>query len=72
MLIYDENAIRKLRNELSLSLESFAKKTGEGTTRQLVSQWERGLQMPNLNSLLRIVNNFQVPVNYFFKENGGT
>ncbi|MCE5255968.1 MAG: helix-turn-helix transcriptional regulator, partial [Spirochaetaceae bacterium] len=71
MLSYDQQSIQRIRKSLNLSMDGFARGIGNGATRQLVSQWERGLQTPSVASLLKIVNHFEIPITAFFKERRG-
>ncbi len=52
--------IKKIRMENGLSQEEFAEMFH--VTRQAVSNWENGLNYPDLNNLLMISDRFGVPL----------
>lgn len=64
---FNPNSIRIIRATKNMTLEAFAKTLGDGVSRQLVWQWENGVQVPSVPSLLRIVNAHQVPFDIFFE-----
>lgn len=66
MLNFNRNAIRVLRMSKGMSQEDFAQRAGGGLTKAHVHNWEAGKAMPSLGSLLRIVNQFAVPLDIFF------
>ena len=59
-------AIKELREKGGMSIGDFLKKTGHFVSSQSVSNWERGIDVPTLRSLMKIVNSFQVPLEFFF------
>lgn len=61
--VFDRTKIRDLRTSLKLSVEEFAHKIG--TKKQMVSAWETEVQMPRIDTLVRICNTFDVPVSFF-------
>jgi len=61
-------SIRILRQAHGLTLEAFAKRIGAESKRQIVHQWENGIQIPTVKSLLLIANTFGVPLDIFFEE----
>jgi DNA-binding transcriptional regulator YiaG len=65
---FDPNAIRVLGMSKGMSLEAFGKSLQPPASRQLVSQWETATQVPDTDSLLRIVNAHNVPFEIFFVE----
>lgn len=58
--------LRKRRGELNLSLRALARSTQ--LTAAFLSQIERGISNPSLNSLRRIANSLNVPMLYFLAE----
>jgi len=58
--------LKKRRNELNLSLRGLASLTQ--LTAAFLSQVERGVSNPSLNSLRRISNSLNVPMLYFLSE----
>lgn len=56
-----------LRKMQGLSQEELAEKTD--LTRQTVSKYEKGEADPNVSTLKRFAKAFEVPIDYFFKEN---
>jgi len=66
MIAFNPNAIKVLRTSKNLSMDEFAEKAGGGLTRQHIHNWESGKTMPSLKSLLRVVNEFSVPLEIFF------
>jgi len=70
MLQYNRHAIRNLRQSKGLSLELFARNIGSGKNRQHVFQWEQGIRTPTINSLLQIINAYNVPLEIFFVQDG--
>lgn len=61
---FDKERLIALREMLGLSQEKFAERIG--TVKQHLSLWETGETMPNVRSLIRICNEFNVPPKYFF------
>ena len=57
--------IKKYRSELSLSQEALAEKIY--VSRQTVSNWENDKNYPDINSLLRLSEVFQVSVDILIK-----
>jgi transcriptional regulator with XRE-family HTH domain len=51
-----------------MTLEAFGKSLKPEVSRQLVAQWESASQVPDTDSLLRIVNAHNVPFEIFFVE----
>lgn len=64
---FNPNSIRIIRTTKNMTLEAFAETLGEGVSRQIVWQWENGVQVPSVPSLLRIVNAHNVPFDIFFE-----
>lgn len=64
---FSRNSIKVLRASKGMSLKDFAESVGGNVTRQLVSQWENGTQVPSVLSLLKIVNAHKVPFDIFFE-----
>jgi transcriptional regulator with XRE-family HTH domain len=60
------NRIRVRRQDLSLSLRDVAAKTG--LTASFLSQMERGLASPSLESLRKVSDALEVPIFYFLSE----
>jgi transcriptional regulator with XRE-family HTH domain len=60
------NRLKKRRGELNLSLRELARQTQ--VTAAFLSQVERGVCNPSLNSLRRIADSLQVPLLYFLAE----
>lgn len=58
-------AILKIRQENNLTQEQFAERTG--TTRQAVSRWEMGTSVPNINTLVRISETFEISLDIMLK-----
>lgn len=63
------DSIRELREASGLSVPKFLIKAGISVSRQAVSRWETGVDVPNARMLVRIANAFQVPINHFFSMN---
>jgi transcriptional regulator with XRE-family HTH domain len=66
MMAFNKESIKALRSSKKMTLEEFAAKAGGGLQKQHISKWEKGLSMPRIESLLRIVNTFNVPIDFFF------
>lgn len=64
---FNPNSIKIIRSTKGLTQEVFAASLGDGATKQLVSQWENGLQVPSVPSLLKIVNAHGIPFEIFFE-----
>ena len=64
---FNPNSIRVIRTTKNMTLEQFAQSIGDNVSRQLVSQWENGSQVPSVPSLLKIVNAHKVPFEIFFE-----
>lgn len=58
--------IHKLRKEMDLSQEDLAKKIG--VTKQVISKWESGIVMPDINSFLKLSELFKVSIDYLLKD----
>lgn len=58
-------AVLKIRQDNKLSQEQFAEMVG--VTRQAVSRWEMGVSVPNINTLIRISEKFDIPVDEMLK-----
>lgn len=58
--------IRKRRQDFNLSLRDLAKQTG--LTASFISQVERGVTAPSLNSLRKIAEALEVPLPFFMQE----
>jgi DNA-binding transcriptional regulator YiaG len=67
---FNPNSIRVIRTTKNMTLEKFAQSIGDNVSKQLVSQWEKGEQVPSVPSLLRIVNAHNVPFEIFFEQEG--
>jgi len=65
---FNQNSIRVLRQALNLTQAEFALRIGKNYTKQLVSQWENGEQVPSVRSLLSVVNSLNVPFEIFFEQ----
>lgn len=63
---FNHNSIRILRQAHGLSQSQFAEKIGNTIKKQHVSQWENDEQKPSVDSLARIANAFNVPIDIFF------
>ena len=61
---FKRSAIVELRNSLNMSQLQFAR--AAGTSRQMLDKWEKGDCNPGIESLLKIINAFDVPISYFF------
>ena len=58
--------IQDFRNARNTSVRELSKKSG--ITASMLSQIERGLVNPSINTLRAIANTLDVPLFYFFKE----
>lgn len=58
--------IKELRNDKGLSLKDVAESTG--VTKSMLSQIERGISSPSINTLKKIADCLGMPVAYFFSE----
>lgn len=56
-----QNNIKRLRKEKGMSQEQLA--VGLSVVRQTVSKWENGLSVPDADTVIRMAELFQVPVN---------
>lgn len=64
--VYIAQSILKIRQDQNLSQDEFAEKCG--VTRQEVSHWEMGISVPNVKTLVRISELFNVSVDSIVKE----
>lgn len=64
--VYIAQSILKIRQDQNLSQDEFAEKCG--VTRQAVSRWEMGISVPNVKTLVRISELFNVSVDSIVKE----
>lgn len=67
---FNQGAIKQLRQEENLTVEAFANKIG--VSKQVASSWETGACEPRINSLTKIAEAFNKPIEYFFFNSGGT
>lgn len=58
------NRLRKVRNELGLSLEQLSELSGVGIA--TLSEVERGLQIPNQLTVIAISDALDMPAHYIF------
>jgi len=63
MLDFEAKKISELRVGKGLTVQEFAYIVG--TSKQAVSAWETGSTLPRVDTLLKICNRFNVPVNFF-------
>lgn len=63
---FNPKSITDLRVRNNMSMQDFIDFTGVRVTRSAVSFWELGTVQPNLGSITRIANAFQLPIDYFF------
>lgn len=61
---FDGSRIRSLRQSRGLTQQEFADKIG--VQRQHISMYEKGRMAPQVNTLLRIIDAFKLPGDYFF------
>lgn len=61
---FSKDRITALREAHGLSQDVFAKSLG--TSKQHVSRWETGDLVPHLNSVLKIINLYNLQPTYFF------
>lgn len=66
MVQYDRTKIKKLRTERKMGITMFA--AALGTSPQLVRGWESGGGMPQVGSLVNMMNCFNLEPGYFFRE----
>ncbi len=71
MRYFDRNKVRELRVNRGFSLGMTARllgvRTGRQVTKSAISQWERGVCTPGLESVLALSELFEVPLDYFFE-----
>ncbi len=67
MIEFKKERVENLRSLEGLSLRQFGKRIGMSGT--LVHAWEDGICKPRVESLVRICNEFNVPLEYFFAQN---
>jgi transcriptional regulator with XRE-family HTH domain len=58
--------LKELRKTENLTGTAFLEKAKVFVTRQALSRWENGEDLPALQSLIKIANTFQVPIQDFF------
>jgi len=63
------NTIRNLRENGKMSISALAEKLEVSGSH--ISQLERNLSSPSITLLKKIANTFDVPITYFFEEEGG-
>ena len=68
--LYIAQSILKIRQDQNLSQDEFAEKCG--VTRQAVSRWEMGISVPNVKTLVRISELFNVSVDSIVKGSSTT
>jgi transcriptional regulator with XRE-family HTH domain len=66
MRTFDQHSIKNLRIKLNLTLETFASRIGPTIKRQHVWNWEQGNNKPNVDTLAKMAQAFDVPIDYFF------
>ena len=64
MYTFDNNRIKLLRELKGLSMTQFADKIN--ASRQLVHCWEKGVHIPNVVTLIKIANVFDIEIKFFF------
>lgn len=60
--------IREMRKHHGITLKEFSKKVG--VTASLISQIERGVAAPSISSLKKISDALNIPIAFFFNEEG--
>jgi transcriptional regulator with XRE-family HTH domain len=63
---FDIKKIREIRKMKGLSQQEFAKVIG--VTKQLISLWEKGENLPSMKSIIKLINTYDIDFNYFFDE----
>jgi transcriptional regulator with XRE-family HTH domain len=61
---FRHESIRELREKEALTMDAFAQRVG--MSKQVVSTWETGACEPRVNSLAKISQEFNVPLDFFF------
>lgn len=58
--------IKNVRDEAGLTMDEFGKYFGVG--RVTVSRWEKGKKSPDLDTMIKISEKFEKPIDFFIKE----
>lgn len=66
MKIFNHQSTKKIRGERGLTLHEFAQMLGGTYQAQHVQNWESGKMKPSVNSLIRISEVFNLPLEFFF------
>lgn len=64
---FQPDRLKALREDLGLSQYDFGKKIAQPP--QVISAYERGKMTPSLKILVRLVDRFEKPFDYFFARN---
>lgn len=66
MLQFRYESIGELRKTEGITMEEFSQRIG--VSKQVVSTWETGACEPRISSLVKVSNEYGLPLEFFFSE----